>query len=127
MTDADVPLGAGSDLDDLPRTLRREHEARARKARERERSKDTLRADAPDIYTRGDAPAASHIADDAVPAAVTRIDMPFVQLVLFFLKAVVAAIPALILLTVILWFMGKGLQIFFPELLQMKILITFPN
>lgn len=127
MTDADFPLPAGSDLDDLPRTLRREHEARAREARERERRKHTLTADAPDVYTRDDQPARSQVADDAVPAAVTRIDVPFARLVVFFLKAVVAAIPALILLGVILWFMGKALQTFFPELVQMKILISFPN
>jgi hypothetical protein len=30
MTDTNFPLSADADLDDLPRTLRREHEARAR-------------------------------------------------------------------------------------------------
>lgn len=127
MTDAEFSLGAGSDLDDLPRTLRREHEARAREARERERRKHTLSADAPDVYPHGGAREKSYAGDDAVAAAVTRIDVPFGRLVLFFLKAVLAAIPALILLTVILWFMGQALQTLFPELVKMKILITFPN
>ncbi len=127
MTDADFPLQGGSDLDDLPRTLRREHEARAREARERERRKHTLTADAPDVYTREEAGERSRVAEHAVPAAVTRIDGPFARLGLSFLKAVLAAIPALILLGVILWFMGQALEAMFPELIKMKILITFPN
>ncbi len=45
----------------------------------------------------------------------------------FFLKAVLAAIPALILLGALIWFAGDMLQKFFPELIKMKISITFPN
>ena len=65
--------------------------------------------------------------DEPVAAAVTRFDVPFMRLVMFFLKAVFAAIPALILLGVLLWFAGHILQTQFPELIKMKILITFPN
>jgi cation transporter-like permease len=58
---------------------------------------------------------------------VTRIDVPFIRLVFFFLKAVVAAIPALILLTAIFWVGGQLLETFYPELVKMKILISFPG
>ena len=56
-----------------------------------------------------------------------RFDVPFLQLSAFFLKAVLAAIPALLLLGVLLFFAGKGLQAYFPELVHTKILISFPN
>ncbi len=65
--------------------------------------------------------------DDPMPAAVRRFEVPFVHLMLFFLKAVVAALPALALLGVILWFGGQALEAQFPELIKMKIMITFPN
>ncbi len=53
----------------------------------------------------------------------TRLRVPFVHLVLFFLKAVVAAIPAMILLTVILWGMGQGLKAFVPWLRHFEIIV----
>jgi hypothetical protein len=58
---------------------------------------------------------------------VTRIDVPFMRLMFFFLKAVVAAIPALILLTAILWAGGQLLEKFYPDIIKMKILISFPG
>ena len=61
------------------------------------------------------------------PASVRRFDVPFLHLMRFFLKAVLAAIPALILLGVILWFGGHLLQALFPSLVKKKILISFPN
>ncbi len=66
-------------------------------------------------------------ADLLTPASVRRIDVPFVHLVTFFLKAVLAAIPGLILLGAILWGLGEVLQAVFPSLIKMKILISFPN
>jgi hypothetical protein len=136
------PLGDES-TDDLPRTFRREKEARAREARERaaqERaaapSLPTGLSSGPDvrpsINNTGPAPqihasadAMPAIADMPYPATVKRIDVPFVHLMRFFLKAVLAAIPALILLTMILWVLGQGLQTFFPDLVKLKILIGF--
>ncbi len=59
------------------------------------------------------------------PASVRRFDVPFMHLVTFFLKAVLAAIPALILLTAVMWGIGALLQLFFPELIKLKILIGF--
>ena len=118
MADTDYPL-SDADTDDLPRTLRREKEARAREARERASS--GLEA------TAGYQAAGEGYAAEVYPSVVKRLDVPFLHLMVFFLKSVLAAIPALILLTVILWFMGQALQTFFPELVKMKILISFPN
>ncbi len=149
----------GDDHDDLPRTFRREKEAREREAREREAKEREARdrqmaerqAKERAQRERAAAPALSvaapylsaapepganpqvyadpavqpDIADMPYPATVRRIDVPFFHLMAFFLKAVVAAIPALILLTAILWFLGQGLSTFFPELVKMKILIGF--
>lgn len=133
MTDADFAL-ADSDFDDLPRTLRRERELRAREARERkeqeERARDGRSLDAfgdPPPYLARVRPPPSVYGDDPIAASVQRFDVPFLRLAGFFLKAVLAAIPALILLGVLLYFAGKGLEAYFPELVHMKILITFPN
>jgi len=137
------PAVAGPDFglfsdetDDLPRTLRREKEARAREARERaaqERAAaPTLSTDAdefsrpqPQIYRA--ASTASRSEDDVVAAKVRAFDVPFLHLVAFFLKAVVAAIPAMFLLGAILWFAGAGLELLFPQLVKMKILIGFSS
>lgn len=130
-----LPLTADGDMDDLPRTVRREKEARLREAREREarergdtasglsapRPEPTGYGAAADPYTE------SYAAEPGYPAAVTSIDVPFFRLMLFFVKSVFAAIPALILLGMLLWFGGQALEAAFPELLKMKILITFPN
>ena len=119
MTDTNFPLTADADLDDLPRTLRREHEAR--------RKRDAAPGDPPRFVSRDDGYARALQMDDPPPATVTRIDVPFFRLMFFFLKAVVAAIPALILLTAILWAGGQLAQRFYPELIKAKILITFPG
>jgi hypothetical protein len=147
----------GEDNDDLPRTFRREKEAREREAREREakereaqarvaaerqakdrQSRDRPAVAAPTLSTAPEAfaPGPQVYADPAqqpditdmpYPASVRRFDVPFIHLMTFFLKAVLAAIPALILLGVILWFAGSALQAVFPDLVKMKILISFPN
>lgn len=98
--------------DDLPRTLRRERDARAAKAY-------PAATDVGQGY--GDSP------DDARPALVRGFDVPFFRLVAFFLKAAFAAIPALIVLGVLLWLLGAGLQAYFPQLVKMQIRILFPN
>jgi hypothetical protein len=136
MSDVNFPLTADADFDDLPRTVRREKEARAREAREaRERARrdrDERRlepafGDLPSCLSR-DRPAPPPVyGDEPVAAAVRRFDVPFLHLMAFFLKAVVAAIPALMLLGVILYFAGKGLEAYFPEFVRMKIMIMFPG
>lgn len=130
-----LPLTADGDMDDLPRTLRREKEARLREAREREAQAAAMAPSglsAPQPEARGygaaaDPYAGTYPAADAYPAAVTRFDVPFFRLVGFFIKAAFAAIPAILILGVLLWLTGQALEMAFPELLKMKILITFPN
>jgi hypothetical protein len=102
--------------DDLPRTIRREREAREREARERQAAASVPLAERERAY---DLPAPG--------ATVTAIDVPFFKLMAFFIKAVFAAVPALIVLTLLLWLLGQGLQSFFPQLLKLKILIYMPQ
>jgi hypothetical protein len=110
--------------EDLPRTLRREREAREREAREREEAARaaTLTHD----FGVSDAHLEPHPAAP-VAAAVTRFDVPFVRLMLFFIKAVFAAIPALIILGVLLWFAGAALKSLYPQLVHTEILIRVPR
>ena len=128
MSEPHFPPIADGGPDDLPRTLRREREAREREAREREQAA-AAQMGAP--YGAGEAgyAAAGYAlsAEDAPPARVTRLDVPFLHLVTFFLKAALAAIPGLLLLGAILWALGHLAQTFFPQLLKMQILIWFPN
>jgi hypothetical protein len=100
--------------DDLPRTIRREREAREREARERE------------MLTSVSSLTHDHVAAEAPAATVRDFDVPFIKLMLFFVKAAFAAIPALLLLTVLLWLFGQGLQAVFPQLMKMQILINVP-
>jgi hypothetical protein len=123
-TDTNYSLSSAGEMDDLPRTLRREREARERQAREQQAASAgaTLRA-APSSSSQ----VADTMPGDLVPAAVQRLDIPFWRLMTFFLKAVFAAIPALLLLGVLLYFAGELLQWADPELVQTKIIICSPS
>jgi hypothetical protein len=122
----DFPLTADEGSDDLPRTLRRERDARERARREKE-------AKARAATLTHDFGAADVRREEILPAeagsgvAVSRLDIPFGHLMMFSIKAVLAAIPALILLGVLLWFAGALLKAYYPELVHMQILISFPN
>jgi hypothetical protein len=114
--------------DDLPRTFRREREAREREAREREARERALleqpepRAElAPLRYANNDD------ARPAGPASLARLDLPFFHLSWFFTKAMFAALPAVVILAVLLWLGGQALSIFFPQIVKMQILIHFPK
>jgi len=114
---AEPSLSMTAEEDDLPRTIRRERDAREREARERAAVVPT----GPTALERG--------GDYAMPAPAatdTDFDVPFVKLMMFFIKAVFAAVPALLLLTAMLWLFGQGLQATYPQLLKMKILIYVP-
>lgn len=111
MSDRNASLDDGM-MDDLPRTLRRERDARQRASREPVLS-GSGRDVAPPPYWDG--------AGEPVPAIVRAIDVPFHRLVLFFIKAVFAAIPALILLTAVLFAGGQVLKHFAPELRHFEI------
>ncbi len=128
MADHNFPLTADEDLDDLPRTLRRERAEREREAR----AADPVRhGPAPDLAPPTDgythpAPAGAY-EDEAYPAEVRRLDVPFFHLMFFLVKAVLAGIPALILLGAIIYGVGELLQTYFPWLVKMKIVILFPE
>ncbi len=112
-----IPVADGGP-DDLPRTLRREREARERQAREMRE-----RAAAAAYHSFG--PRVSE-GMGAPPGVVTRLDLPFLHLAAFFLKAVFAAVPALFVLGFLLWGVGHVLLNWFPDLVKMQILILFP-
>ena len=141
MSEIEYPLSAEDGHDDLPRTLRREKEARERERREKEAKDRTGGRRGSRLQATRDGPDGTDVrADDpdypvdpyevdgpAVPAVVRQFDVPFVSLVMFFLKAVLAAIPALILLGVVIWMVGEILQQLFPWLVKMQIFVHFPE
>lgn len=61
------------------------------------------------------------------PVTVTRFQVPFLHMVVYFLKAALAAIPAMLLLGAIFWVLGTLAQSYIPALVKMRILITFPG
>lgn len=135
--------------DDLPRTLRRERESRERAAREMqaraeastpaaparggwERSQASVPATQPSIYGTPE-PVNPGYGEGYTPpgetsgaVTVRRLKVPFFSLMAFFIKAVFAAIPAILILVAMLWGLGVALQTYFPQLIKMKILISFP-
>ncbi len=122
--------------DDLPRTIRRERdaqrEAREREAREREARE--LQAQARERRAAAAVPAPAPAFDGAealaLPppgVAIVDVDVPFAKLATFFIKAAFAVVPALLMLTAMLWVFGQMLQTFFPHLLKLKILIYMPQ
>ena len=116
-----------ADDDDLPRTLRRERDAREREMREREGP--SFAEEKAERHSAPHAASTPAYAYDYGPSGhdggvtVTRLAIPFTHLMMFFMKAVVAAIPALLLLTVLLWGMGQGLKAFFPGLRHFEIVV----
>ncbi|MFV0297185.1 MAG: hypothetical protein ACK5JT_13820 [Hyphomicrobiaceae bacterium] len=120
-----------ADEEDLPRTVLREKEAREREAREREMAQmapdNGYREDSRPHYAPPDPYGYDYPPSMEVAGTVTQLKIPFVHLMFFFIKAVFAAIPALILLTVLLWGMGQGLKTFFPDLRQFEIIVKTPR
>lgn len=140
---AEPPFSTGDVEDDLPRTVRREKEARARD----QMARDILNAPKPsygtgrgttsgsgasmssDFVRDSDFPSRSQSppGEGDPPATVTRIELPFGHMVVFFLKAVVAAIPALLLLVMILGGFGWAVKKFIPSLAGMEFTIGIPQ
>ena len=117
--------------DDLPRTLRRAREERDARDRDANGSRfpSSLKAAMSAAASGSTMPVPEY---SAAPApgdgtTITRIEVPFHRLVTFFMKAVFAAIPALIMLMIVLWTVGEVLQRYFPWLQKMRILIQFPG
>ena len=133
MASVDFPLMADEGAEDLPRTRGREREARERAAREREAKARaaTLTHDFGTADTAAERTGyrgqVAYREQDGAGTAVTRFDVPFAHLMGFSIKAVLAAIPALIVLGALLWIAGALLKAYFPELVHMEILITFPK
>jgi hypothetical protein len=113
--------------DDLPRTFRREREAREREARDREaREREADQREAMIIepaFLRRDPP--NRLVAPA--AAEDRLQIGFLRLMAFCIKVVFAAIPAILILAVLLWLGGQALATFFPQLPRMQIFIHFPK
>lgn len=100
--------------DDLPRTFRRDRDAlqqRAALAAHRTPAFPTETAD----RAPGEGPGVT----------VTALDLPFFRLMAFLVKAVFAAVPALILLGALLYAAGQVLKVFFPWLRTMQIVVNF--
>jgi hypothetical protein len=114
MSDLRLRLSDGG-ADDLPRTLRREREARERAAQ----------AAASAAYRADDAGWGAGNA--AQPAVVTAFNVPFLRLMVFCIKLVLAAVPALILLTALLWLAGEVLITYFPWLVKVQVVIRVPD
>lgn len=138
--------------DDLPRTFRRDKAEKAARDREaadaaeRLRADDSAReADMPRIVEARSSEARSFAAPsvepghayhpaqfgplvgEMQPAEVRALNIPFLHLMMFCLKLVVAAIPAIILLGAILYGLGQILKIYLPWLVQAEIFIRFPK
>jgi hypothetical protein len=113
VSDTYFPLLGDDRSDDLPRTLRRERDAREREAREREAQGRgaTLPHD-----LRGRQPGFGAAPMVPAPATVMRFDVPFTHLVRFFLKSALAALPALFMLGTILWMAVTLVQTNYPAL-----------
>ena len=131
MSEHQLTMSSDGGVDDLPRTLRREREAREREREARDR----------DVRERGfQMPSPATIMGeghhgmggpaypgDLQPAVVRQLDVPFLHMVLFWIKAMFAAIPALMILAVMLWFAGHALMTYFPKLVLTEIVIRVPK
>ena len=155
MAEMHLALQNEANAEDLPRTLRRAREAQEREAQQREaQQRETQEREARErggAVRKGDphdSPVREFVdppvgptsafgplepemrgayREELTPASVRSLDIPFHRLVTFFLKAVIAAIPALTVLTAILWLGGQILKLAFPELLHAEILIRVPR
>jgi hypothetical protein len=117
---AEPQFAAHSD-DDLPRTLRRERDAR------QQRAQAQMPPTGQAANYGGHSQTSQHdLAPGQGPAVtVTSLDIPFFRLMAFFIKAVFASIPALILLGLVLYAMGQVAKLFFPWLVKFQILVTY--
>lgn len=136
MTEPELSMPSEDDQD-LPRTLRRAKAERERQTTGPATAPTGRRgapADAGPSYTAppqtsptAGSPAFDYEYVDSDEVTVTRINVPFFHLMGFFLKAVFAAIPAMVVFLVILYGIGELIEVVAPELLQMKIIIMQPQ
>jgi hypothetical protein len=136
MSDARATYAADGGPDDLPRAVLREREARYREdlARAgRQPPPPPPQQPVPELTLSalGEAPTrpieaapSRLVAGDGV---VRALNIPFWRLMMFGFKLVFASIPAFVLLGVLLWLGMTMVQVFFPELTKMQVLIHFPK
>ena len=122
-------VSANNMSDDLPRTLRREREARGLNGTADRggagfgfSAQQSSVASAP-TYVPEPARGERVLMDGGT---VTDIRIPFFRMMMFCFKLVFAAIPALILLFGLLWLAGHLLMTFAPWLVKLQILIRVP-
>ncbi len=136
MSDPDFPLTPDEDLPRTFRRARRERDAAQRDAGAGDPAQlaashgaaqtaamsaaEPLSGPQPAPFEHGPGTQKPHV-------VVREFKVSFFHLMFFFIKAVFAAIPALIILGGLLWLGGEYLTTSYPELLKMKILIQFPN
>jgi hypothetical protein len=106
--------------DDLPRTVRRERDARQARLHQQQHA-------ASGGYSTGPQGAGTPDHPPGEGVVVSALEVPFFRLMAFLLKVVLAGIPALILLGLILYSLGQVAQTYFPWLVKMRIIITFPQ
>lgn len=117
---ADPQFSTHSD-DDLPRTIRREKDARQRAAAASANSHGGAYGNPP--AGRG----GSFDLDAGDGVVVTALSIPFFRLMFFLIKCALASVPALLLLGAMLYGLGQALKIFLPWLVKMQIVVTFPG
>ena len=116
MAEPRLTLPGDEDDHDLPRTLRR---ARAEQAHGGEaRFSDTTERREPSGVHSGQVDEDDDYEWASDEVTVTRLRIPFFHLMGFFVKAAFAAIPALIILTIVLIGIGTALKNVFPGLRQ---------
>lgn len=111
--------------DDLPMTLRRQREQKEREARERAQRFEPAPLGPADriAHDRHPDDFGSPFRDEPQAAVVTAFNVPFFALMMFLIKCVLAGIPALILLTAVLYGGGQFLKTFAPDLRHFEIII----
>lgn len=108
--------------DDLPRTLRREKEARDREARQLENTAGPVHYEAGDNFTYE--PAEPY---QEAEVTVGYLNIPFFHMMAFFIKAAIAAIPALIMLAAVTYGMLWALGTLFPTVFKSGLVLWLPD
>jgi hypothetical protein len=116
------PHFAATAVEDLPRTLRREKEARQREALGR-----SIEGSAHHETNGTNFEVQPETGRTDTDVTISLLKIPFFELMLFFIKALFAALPALFLLGVLLWLAGDILMAYFPQLVKMQIIFKIPN
>ena len=105
---------------DLPRTFLRDREAMQQRARD---------GRGPNAMSAGEAKMAHYRSDDppgGPRVTVSAFEVPFMRLMWFLIKVALAALPALLILGLMMFAIGQVAQAYLPWLVKMRIVVTFP-